>query len=45
MPQRSCSPNPKIGVVTADKKLTVKDSVAIDIDALVEPFKSTLHGI
>jgi phosphoribosylformylglycinamidine synthase len=38
-------PITKIGAVTADKKLTVKGSVSIDVDALVKPFKETLHGV
>ncbi len=35
----------KIGTVTADKKLTVKGSVGVALDALVKPFKQTLYGI
>jgi phosphoribosylformylglycinamidine synthase len=38
-------PIAKIGTVTADKKLTVKGSVSVDIDALVKPFKKTLYGV
>jgi len=38
-------PIKKIGTVTANKKLTVNGSVDVDIDALVKPFKETLHGV
>jgi hypothetical protein len=31
--------------VTTDKKLVVKGSVSVDVDALVKPFKGTLHGV
>ncbi len=35
----------KIGTVTADKTLIVKGSIHVTIDALVQPFKNTLHGV
>ena len=35
----------KVGAVTADKTLTIAGSVSVDIDALVRPFKETLHGV
>jgi phosphoribosylformylglycinamidine (FGAM) synthase-like enzyme len=35
----------KIGTVTTDKKLVIKGSIHVDIDALVKPFKGTLHGV
>ena len=38
-------PIAKIGAVTADKKLAVRGSVSVDIDALVKPFKETLYGV
>ncbi|NLX25617.1 MAG: phosphoribosylformylglycinamidine synthase [Lentisphaerae bacterium] len=38
-------PVQKIGTANHSKKLVVKDAVEVDIDALVKPFKSTLHGV
>ncbi|MBN2703724.1 MAG: hypothetical protein JXR23_05875, partial [Pontiellaceae bacterium] len=38
-------PVQKIGTANDSKKLVVKDAVEVDIDALVKPFKSTLHGV
>ncbi len=38
-------PIQRVGVVTSEKKLTVKGSVSVDIDALVKPFKETLYGV
>ena len=35
----------KIGAVTAAKTLNVNGSISVEVDALVKPFKETLHGI
>jgi phosphoribosylformylglycinamidine synthase len=35
----------KVGTVTAAKKLVVKGFVEVELDALVKPFKDTLHGV
>ena len=38
-------PIEKIGVVVAEKKFVVKGVVDVSLEALVKPFKATLHGI
>jgi phosphoribosylformylglycinamidine synthase len=38
-------PIAKIGTVSAEKKLVVKGAVDVALDALVKPFKETLHGV
>ncbi len=38
-------PIAKIGSVTEEKKLVVNGALNVDIDALVKPFKETLHGV
>jgi phosphoribosylformylglycinamidine (FGAM) synthase-like enzyme len=38
-------PITKIGTVVEEKKLSVKDAVEVELDALVKPFKATLHGV
>jgi hypothetical protein len=34
----------KIGIVTEEKKRVVNGSISVELDALVKPFKETLHG-
>jgi hypothetical protein len=41
----ACLPISRIGSVTAEKKLFVKDAISIGVDVLVKPFKETLQGI
>ena len=38
-------PVEKIGIVSSEKKLVVKDCVEVSLEALVQPFKATLYGI
>ncbi len=38
-------PITKIGTVTEEKVLKVAGSVSVELDALVTPFKETLHGV
>lgn len=38
-------PMEKIGAVVADKKLSIKGAVNVELDALVKPFKETLRGV
>jgi len=38
-------PIEKIGTVVAEKKLSVKGAVSIELQNLAQPFKSTLHGV
>jgi phosphoribosylformylglycinamidine synthase len=38
-------PIAKVGTVTAEKTLTINESVSVELDALVKPFKETLHGV
>ncbi|VGO20630.1 AIR synthase-related protein [Pontiella sulfatireligans] len=38
-------PIAKVGTVTADKTLKIAGAVEANLDALVQPFKSTLHGV
>ena len=38
-------PIAKVGVVTKEKKLVVNGSINVNVDALVKPFKETLHGV
>ena len=38
-------PIAKIGTVVAEKKLSIQGAVEVSLEALVQPFKATLHGI
>ncbi len=38
-------PIAQVGIVTESKKLVVTGSVEVELDALVQPFKATLHGV
>lgn len=38
-------PIAKVGTVVEEKKLVVAGSLSVDVDALVKPFKKTLHGV